>query len=237
MPEMDEIISICKKHNLLILEDAAESIGSEYKGKKAGSFGDVSVFSFHGTKTMTTGEGGMMLTNDEKIYKRAKVINDHGRNPEHNKMFWMAELGHKYKMSNVQAALGLAQTERIEELIERKREIFKRYFDILSPLNIGAMNVEQSYVKNSYWMPTLIFHSELNVDREKLIAYFKTNNIDGRPFFYPLSSLPMFEKCEKNKVSYGIFERAINLPSFHTITDVEIKKVCDTILNFLDLKK
>ena len=122
---MHEIMAIAKKHNLVVLEDAAEALGSEYYGKKAGSIADAGVFSFHGTKTMTTGEGGILVTNNEAIYEKAKILNDHGRNvkdPE-NKMFWMRDYGYKYKMSNLQAALGCAQISRIEELINKKREI------------------------------------------------------------------------------------------------------------------
>ena len=126
MCNMDEIMSIAKKHNLLVVEDAAEALGSEYNGKKAGSIADVGVFSFHGTKTMTTGEGGMLVTNNESVCEKAKILNDHGRNPKdpENKMFWMRDYGYKYKMSNLQAALGVAQIERINELINKKRLIF-----------------------------------------------------------------------------------------------------------------
>jgi perosamine synthetase len=228
--EMDEIMAIAKKHNLVVLEDAAEGLGSEYKGKKCGSIGDVGVFSFHGTKTMATGEGGMLVTNSTEIFEKAKILNDHGRNPKdpENKMFWMRDYGYKYKMSNLQAAMGVAQLERIEELVAKKRLVFDWYKSLLSDMPC-TLNPEQIHTKNSYWMPTVVFKKELNFDREAFFAYCKTQNIDSRPFFFPLSSLPMFEEKRENKISYDIYERAINLPSFHDITFEEVESVVNVI--------
>lgn len=218
--EMDEIMKIAKKHNLYVIEDAAEAIGSVYKGKKAGSIGDFGVFSFHGTKTITTGEGGMFVTNNPELYEKVSILNSHGRNPKNPKQFWAETIGFKYKISNIQAAIGCAQMERIEELIDKKREIFFEYHKLLSQIDGLTMNPipEDKNTQYGYWMPTVIFDKKLNFDRKKLLKIFKQNNIDGRVFFYPLSSLPMFEEKLENKVSYCIFERAINLPSYHEIT-------------------
>ena len=164
--EMEEIMKIAAEHKLKVLEDAAEALGSEFNGRKAGSIAHAGVFSFHGTKTLTTGEGGMLVTNDETIFEKAKVLNDHGRNPKdpETKMFWMRDYGYKYKMSNVQAAIGVAQIERIEELVAKKRQIFRWYSDLLKELPC-KMNEEQSYAKNSYWLPTVVFDKSLNFDR------------------------------------------------------------------------
>src|SRR5665647_807553 len=120
-----------REHNILVIEDAAEAIGTEYRNAKAGSFGDTGVFSFHGSKTLTAGEGGMLVCNREDIYRRVLFLRDHGRSPG-DKMFYNTEVAYKYKMSSMQAALGLAQLERIDELVERKREIFKCYRKELS---------------------------------------------------------------------------------------------------------
>jgi perosamine synthetase len=232
--EMDEIMSIAKKHNLVVLEDAAEGLGSEYKGKKCGSIGDAGVFSFHGTKTMATGEGGMLVTNRADVFEKAKILNDHGRNPKdpENKMFWMRDYGYKYKMSNLQAAMGVAQLERIEELVAKKRLVFDWYKSLLANVPC-VLNLEHVGTKNSYWMPTVVFRKELNFDREAFFGYCKTQNIDSRPFFFPLSSLPMFEEKRENTVSYDIYERAINLPSFHDITFEEVEFVCNCIKSFI----
>jgi perosamine synthetase len=232
--EMDSILKIAKEHNIKIIEDAAEGLGSEYKSKKVGGIGDVGVFSFHGTKTMTTGEGGILVTNNEAIFEQAKILNDHGRNskdPE-NKMFWMRNYGYKYKMSNLQAALGCAQIERIEELIEKKREIFNWYKESLNALPCD-LNPEHEETKNSYWLPTAVFHKSIEFKRENFFSLCKEKNIDSRPFFFPLSSLPMFVAKPENEVAYDLYERAINLPSYHDMTKGDVKYVCDVLKFFL----
>jgi perosamine synthetase len=230
--DMDSIMSIAKKHNLVVLEDAAEGLGSEYKGRKAGSIGDAGVFSFHGTKTISTGEGGIIVTNREVVLERAKILNDHGRDPKIGKTFWMEEYGYKYKMSNLQAAMGCAQIERAKELVDKKRLIFTWYKDFLKDVPC-QLNPELPETKNSYWMPTAIFDKAIHFDREKLFAFMKANNIDSRPFFYPLSSLPMFEPVKKNKVSYEMYEYGINMPSHHDLTEEDIQYVCSVIKSFI----
>jgi perosamine synthetase len=232
--EMNEIMKIANEHNLMVLEDAAEGLGSEYRGGKAGSIAHAGVFSFHGTKTLTTGEGGILVTNNEFIYERAKVLNDHGRDqkdPDY-KVYWMRNYGYKYKISNLQAALGVAQLERLEELIEKKRLIFSWYSDLLKDVPC-RMNPENSYTKNSYWLPTVIFEKSLQFNRDDFFAMMKANNIDNRPFFYPLSSLPMFNKINENIVAYDIFSRGINLPSYYDITKEDVVKVCNILKEYL----
>jgi len=231
--EMNAIMQIAKKHNLVVLEDAAEGLGSEYGGKKAGAIGDAGVFSFHGTKTISTGEGGILVTDRLEILERAKILNDHGRDPKIGKTFWMAEYGYKYKMSNLQAAMGCAQIERADELIEKKRQIFGWYKEFLSGLPC-TLNPEPKNAKNSYWMPTAIIDKSVAFDREALFAHLKKYNIDGRPFFYPLSSLPMFEKQQKNVVSYDLYERGINMPSHHELSEEDIMYVTDVIKMFIN---
>ena len=234
---MNEIMAIAKKYNLVVLEDAAEALGSEYYGKKAGSIADVGVFSFHGTKTMTTGEGGILVTNNEAVYEKAKILNDHGRNakdPE-NKMFWMRNYGYKYKISNLQAALGCAQVSRIEELVNKKREIFNWYKELLKDIPC-QLNPEYENTKNSYWLPTVVFDKSLNFDRNAFFEICKENGIDSRPFFFPLSSLPMFEDIKGNIVSYDIFERGINLPSYHDLLEEEALNLVNVIKKFINGK-
>jgi perosamine synthetase len=236
--DMDAIMEIAKKHNLYVIEDAAEAIGSIYKGKKAGSMGDFGVFSFHGTKTITTGEGGMFVTNNPELYEKVNILNSHGRNPKNPKQFWAETIGFKYKISNIQAAIGCAQLERIEELIDKKREVFFEYHKLLSNIDGITMNPipKDKDTQYGYWMPTVVFDKSLHVDREKLLALFKENNIDGRVFFYPLSSLPMFEEKKENEVSYDIFERAVNLPSYHEIMKEEITYIVEMMKSMKELK-
>ncbi len=227
--EMDEISAIAKKHNLCVIEDAAEAIGSVYKGKRAGGIGDFGTFSFHGTKTITTGEGGIFVTNREDLYETVLTLSNHGRNAKNPKQFWAEMIGYKYKMSNVQAAIGCAQMERIDELIAKKRHIFYQYKNAFSDNPGISMNPEKEGTINGYWMPTLVFDKSLDFNRERLLNRFKENNIDGRVFFYPLSFLPMFEEKRENAVSYDIFERAANLPSYHDISDKDIDRVVEIV--------
>jgi perosamine synthetase len=233
--EMDEIMEIGRRHGIPVIEDAAEAIGSVYKGKKAGSIGDFGVFSFHGTKTVTTGEGGMFVTNKEELCDTVQTLNNHGRSTKNPKQFWCETIGYKYKISNIQAAIGCGQMERIDELIERKREIFFVYRNLFKNMNNIKMNPvsEESGTRYGYWMPTIVFDSSVNFDREKLLAAFKQNNIDARVFFYPLSMMRMFEEKQKNSISYDIYNRAINLPSYHDLNKLEQRRVVETILNFV----
>jgi len=230
--EMDEIMAIAKKHNLPVIEDAAEGLGSEYKGKKAGSIGDVGVFSFHGTKTVSTGEGGILVTNREEVWQRAKILNDHGRDPKIGKTFWMAEYGYKYKMSNLQAAMGCAQIERADELINKKRQIFGWYKELLSEVPC-QLNPELPGTKNSYWLPTAVFDRSIDLNRDVLFANMKENNIDSRPFFYPISSLPMFKTLPDNSISYDIYSRGINLPSYHDLKEDDVVYVTNCLISYL----
>ncbi len=242
IPDMKKIWDIAKKYNLYIIEDAAEAIGSMYEGKKSGSLGDIGVFSFHGSKTMTTGEGGMLVTNDEKIYRRCLFLRDHGRVPG-DVMFQNEEVAYKYKMSSMQAALGLAQIERIEELINMKRMIFSWYKAELKDLKGVHLNCEKDNVRNTYWMVSIVLDPTLGIRKEELMEELRNYNIDTRPFFHPLSSIPAYlnlKQAEKskleNKISYGLSPYAINLPSGLDMTEKKVKKVCSKIKAYLNSK-
>ncbi len=232
--EMDKILEIGKKHNISIIEDTAEALGSEYKGRKAGSLGDFGVFSFHGSKTMTTGEGGMLVSNREDLIEILHTLENHGRTYMCKKMFWPEIIGYKYKMSNIQAALGCAQLERIEELLNKKRQIFSWYKKALKKLSNISTNPEPMYTKNSFWMPTVVFNNSMKINRDKLLENLIERNIHARPFFYPLSSLPMFTKKAKNKISYSIYKRGLNLPSCFTLTENDATIVVKELINILN---
>jgi perosamine synthetase len=233
MCEMDEIMAIAKKHNLYVIEDSAEAIGSEYRGKKAGSIGDFGVFSFHGTKTITTGEGGMLVTNSDSLFEIASILHDHGRDPKIKKTFWAQKVGFKYKMSNLQAALGFAQMQRVEELVNKKIEIFNMYKQELKNIERITLNYEQDYIKNSYWMPTIILDEKLNIDRDKFIDYLNQQGIEARPFFYCVSSFPEFETKKENNMSFNLSKNGINLPSNFDINIDDIKMIVQKIKDYL----
>ena len=227
--DMDALRSIEQRHGIPVIEDAAEALGSVWHGHKAGSMGAFGAFSFHGSKTVTTGEGGMFVTNDSALYERVLTLSNHGRARGQTKQFWPDLLGFKYKLSNVQAAIGCAQIERIGELTERKRSVLARYRELLSGVDGIAMNPEPAGTVNGAWMPTVVFDRASGVTREKLQAAFAAANIDARVFFYPLSSLPMFEGHAGGVLAADIPTRAINLPSFHDITDAEQDRVVEVV--------
>ncbi len=233
--EMDELTAICDQYGIYLIEDSAEAIGSEYKGKKAGSIGVFGAFSFHGTKTMTTGEGGMFVTNDINLYDKVLTLSNHGRSKYQKKQFWPDILGFKYKISNVQAAIGLAQIERIDELIQRKREIFNYYQKELKNIEGVSLNPISPNCKNGYWMVNVVFSHDLGITRDILIKSFKDKNIDARVFFWPLSSLDFIDIHADTPVAEDLPNRSINIPSFHEITDKEQSRVIDVIKQQISL--
>lgn len=226
---MDRLLALGDNYNIPIIEDAAEALGSIYRGRRAGSMGAFGVFSFHGTKTVTTGEGGMFVTNDADLFERVLTLSNHGRARDQEKQFWPDSVGFKYKMSNVQAAIGCAQMERIEELVQRKQEILGIYRKYLEQLPGVTMNPEPKDTVISAWMPTVVFDSETGVTREMLQTTFQAENVDARVFFWPLSGLPMFDLVTTNKTAFEIPTRAINLPSYHDLDFENQQRVIATV--------
>jgi perosamine synthetase len=231
--DMDALLAIGAKYEIPVIEDSAEAIGSIYKGKRAGSLGTFSTFSFHGSKTITTGEGGMFVTNDESLYEKVLTLSNHGRTKIQVKQFWPEVIGYKYKLSNVQAAIGCAQLERIEELVNQKREILKYYKNKFQNFPFVSMNPEDESNVNGAWMPTVVFDKQLNLTYELVRDALKKENIDARPFFSPISSLPPFSSNMNNSIAYDLPKRSINLPSFHEITFEQQDKVISIIINLL----
>ena len=227
--DMDALLAIGERHGIPVIEDAAEAIGSIYQGKRAGSMGVFGTFSFHGTKTLTTGEGGMFVTNDAELYERVLTLSNHGRARGQTRQFWPDMIGFKYKMSNIQAAIGCAQVERIEELVERKRAILAYYRHRLAGLHGVSLNPEPPGTVLGAWMPTAVFALETGVTREHLLKAFATENIDARVFFHPLSSLPMFQARPENRHAWDIPGRAINLPSYHDMSNEDLLRVCNVV--------
>jgi perosamine synthetase len=228
LSDMDALLAIGANHAIPVIEDAAEGLGSVWHGRRAGSMGIFGTFSFHGTKTVTTGEGGMFVTQDDDLYEKVLTLNNHGRIRGQTKQFWPEVVGFKYKLSNIQAAIGCAQMERIDELLEGKRRVFNYYERHLSGLPL-KMNPEPRGTINGYWMPTVVVDDGVPFDREKLLAAFRSDNIDARVFFWPLTMLPMFDRRPENMVSYDLYRRALNLPTYHDISDAELHRVAELI--------
>jgi perosamine synthetase len=237
VPDVDALRAVARRHRLAVVEDAAEAIGSEYKGKKAGAFGDAGVFSFHGSKTLTTGEGGMLVTDREDLHRRVLVLRDHGREPG-DPAFWNREVAYKYKMSSLQAALGLAQLERIDELTARKREIFGWYADELAGVDGLTLNAEAPGTRIVPWMVTVIVDTRFGMDKDRVMALLGAQGIDCRPFFHPLSSLPAYAHLRRgggrrNRVSYGLSPFGVNLPSAMALTREDVAYVCRSLCDIL----
>ncbi|MEM0923986.1 MAG: DegT/DnrJ/EryC1/StrS family aminotransferase [Pseudomonadota bacterium] len=224
--------ALADRHGLALIEDAAEALGSTLNGRQAGSFGDAAAFSFHGSKTVATGEGGMLVTDDDALIARVKFLRDHGRAPG-DAQFQNAEIAFKYKMSAVQAGLGIGQMERIDELITYKRQIFRWYDARLSARNDLTLNAEPPGVENSFWMVTIIPDPALRLDKFAIQTALKTLNIDTRPFFSPLSTLPAFANrpeatrlTSHNDRGGAIAAGGLNLPSGYHMTEDKVDQVC-----------
>ena len=234
--DLSSILKLKKKYKLKLIEDCAESIGAKYKGKSIGTFGDASVFSFHGTKTITTGEGGMFACKSKKVWDKYQLIHNMGKSPKEPKYFFLETIGLKYKISNLQAALGESQLDKINYVIKMKTKIYKcykKYFDN----KIFKMNKSEKNSQPTYWMSTLnIAHPNLKKGfKERLIQFCMNKNIHLRPFFYPLSSMPMYKN--KNKFTKSNSDKlslsTVNLPSGYNLKEKDIKRVYNSVIDFL----
>ncbi len=222
--DMDPIMEIAEGHGLRVIEDAAEAHGAEYKGKKVGSIGHVGCFSFYGNKIITTGEGGMCVTDDKELGERIQFLKDHGMSKK--KRYWHDEVAFNYRMTNIQAAIGLAQLEKIDKFIELKRKNAFLYNELLMGTPAIVLPVEKEWAKNVYWM-----YSILVENRDEVMEKLKENAVDSRPFFYPMHVLPPYKLDGSFPVSEHISEKGLNLPSSVKLKEDEIKKVVECIAN------
>ncbi|MGB7043021.1 MAG: DegT/DnrJ/EryC1/StrS family aminotransferase, partial [Xanthobacteraceae bacterium] len=202
-----------------------------YKGVRAGKFGVGSTFSFHRTKTLTTGEGGMLLIDDDALFERCKFLRDHGRAPG---TYYNSEVTFKYMPFNLQAALGYAQFQRLDELVAKKRWIWNGYRERLANIPDLMVNPETNNVHNSVWNTALVFGKSHNMTRDKAMAELTKLGVPSRPFFYPLSSLPAYPGREEegrrnNPVAYDVSACGINVPSPLNLTATDLDTVCDGI--------
>lgn len=226
--EMDTLVSICRENSIFLIEDCAEAIGSKYKGQYVGTFGDVSTFSFFGNKTITTGEGGMVVTNDQTLYDR--LVHFKGQGLAKHREYWHDVIGYNYRMTNICAAIGLAQLSRIEEIIARKREIAHTYQKAFEGTPV-SFHKEDGNVFHSYWMCSILVKSA--DERDELREVLKKAGIETRPLFYPVHTMPMYSsKYERHKTGEDLGWRGINLPSFPDLTEAEITHIVNTILSY-----
>ena len=225
--DMDKLVDICKKHKLFLIEDAAEAFGSKFKDKHVGTFGDIATFSFFGNKTLTTGEGGMVVSNDENLIKRCAYLKSQAVSLK--KEYWHDELGFNYRMTNICAAIGVAQLEKANQTILKKRKLLEWYKEDLKNLPI-SFQVEQNNSFNSYWMASITLH-ESN-QRNKLRKHLNDVGIETRPFFPLMHKLPLYNNGETLKNAEILEKSGINLPSFPLITPRELSYITNEIKSF-----
>ena len=232
--DMDPLLELAEKHGLRVVEDAAEAHGAKYKGKKVGSIGDVGSFSFYSNKIITTGEGGMNVTDSEELAEKMRWLRAHafGRGGKH---FWHEALGFGYRMTSLQAAVGLAQMEKIEEMIRRRRDhahLYNELFDRLSDRDI-TLPPERDWAMNVYWMYSILVRDRSK--RDKLMEWLSQRGIETRTFFFPIHRQPYYSlryEGQRYEVADDLSERGINLPSGSGLTEEEISYVCDNVLEF-----
>jgi perosamine synthetase len=230
--DMDRVMAIARRHGLAVVEDAAPALGAECRGRRVGTFGDFAAFSFQGAKLLVTGEGGMLVTNDDELYDRAYDLWDQGRDPD--RTFWINQTGLKYKLSNVQAAIGLGQLERVDELIEAKRAIFSWYAEGLGDLPQVTLNHEAPWARSIYWMSSLIIGADAGVTRERLRSKLRLRNIDTRPAFPAISQYPMWRRRQAPApVALRIGATALNLPSGVRLKRGQVRSICRCIEEIL----
>lgn len=229
---MDDLCAIARKKGLFLIEDCAEAFGATYKGKHVGSFGDIATYSFFGNKTISTGEGGMVVTNDETLYDRS--VHFKGQGLAMHRQYWHDVIGYNYRMTNICAALGLAQLERAEELLTRKRAIAQRYREKLAGLPV-VFHDETEDVRHSFWMCSLLVDDPAL--RDPLREHLETAGIETRPLFYPVHTMPMYSaKFQRHPVAESLGWRGINLPSWPGLTEDQIEFICRTLADFFQGK-
>jgi perosamine synthetase len=225
--DMDPILEIAREHGLWVLEDAAEAHGARYKGRPVGSLGRAACFSFYGNKIITTGEGGMILTDDGDLAEKAAWLRDHGMSRE--KRYWHPVIGFNYRMTNIQGALGLGQMERIEAILQKKRDIARWYREGLADVPGLTLSPEAEWAETVYWMYSILVGEEFGMGRDDLMAALREAGIDTRPFFYPIHTMPPYDRGERLPVAEDLAARGINLPSGLSLTEEQVRYICGTI--------
>ena len=227
--KMDEIMEISRENNLFVIEDAAEAHGAEYKGKKVGTIGDIGIFSFFGNKIITTGEGGMIVTDNYDFYERARMLRDHGMSRE--KRYWHSEIGFNYRMTNIQAAVGCAQLEKVDMIIASKFQLHNWYAKRLSSSDKLILPPCNKWSKHVCWLfSVLMDKNSTGITRNEVLIRLEESGIGGRPFFFPVHTLPPYSTGQSLERAEYLSQRGLSLPSYVGITENNVNYICDTIL-------
>ena len=231
--EMNKISSLAIENNLKIIEDCAESLGSEYNNYPTGIFGDAATYSFFGNKTITTGEGGMILFKEEEVYKKAMILRDHGMSK--TKRYWHDLVGFNYRLTNLQASIGLAQLEKLNSFVNKKIQIAQHYIDFFSKYDFFEFQNKLDNSKNSYWLFSVLIKDNAPFTKNEFIDFLKRKGIDSRPLFFPLHSMPIYKNFKRSslKNSIDLSAKGVSLPSFVDISRKEIKYILENIKNLI----
>lgn len=225
--DMAPLMELAAAHQIFVVEDAAEAHGAEYRGRRVGGLGHVGCFSFYGNKIITTGEGGMLVTDDDELAARLHFLKDHGMSKE--RRYYHPEVGYNYRMTNIQAALGVAQLERIEQFSERKQEIASMYQELLGGCPGLVTHPQAPWARNSYWMYSVLVREHAKLSRDALMAHLKAQGIDSRPFFIPIHQMPPYREEEIYPIAEELSQTGMNLPSYPAISDEDIMRISGTI--------
>lgn len=232
--DMDAINEIADKHGLLVIEDAAEAHGAQYKGKTTGSLGALGTFSFYGNKIITSGEGGMVVTDDEAMARKLCLLRGQSMDP--SRRYWFPEVGYNYRMTNIVAAIGLAQLEKIDWHLQRRREIAQLFMEYFSSLDVVRMQPELPRMRNAYWMSSFVLSEYAPISRDQLANRLKSSGIETRPFFPPMHQLPMYKNATQVNnypVADSLARSGINLPSYANLTEEDIAYIADSVKRIL----
>jgi len=230
--QMDEIMDIAQKYNLRVIEDAAPALGAKFKGQKVGTFGDIGCFSFQGAKLTVSGEGGIFVTDDEELYKKALLIASMGRT-DSEAVFWSDQIGYQYTIANLTAALALAQVERVDELLAKKRQIFNWYNDRLEDVPGIKIIKEKEGCESNYCYPSILLEDSIPANRDEVLQKLKDVNIHCRPGFPQMSRFPVFEQRFPNPVAKKVEERGISLASAANLLEEDVDFVCKKLIAFI----
>ncbi len=231
---MTKIMKVAEKHHLFVIEDATESLGAEWGGRKAGTIGDIGCFSFNGNKLITTGAGGMLVTDDQSLGERAKYLSTQTKTMGENGSFYHEEVGYNFRMPNLLAAMGCAQLEKIDEYIALKRKHAARYNQLLKGIPGLALPAKEEGFRSACWLFSILIGPDYPLSRDQLIDRLKKNGIQSRPFFQPVHRMPPYKDCrtaETMDQTRKAAERGINLPSSVGLADQDISLICSIIGN------
>lgn len=221
--DLEPIFALGEKYGLYVVEDSAEALGAKYKGNFCGSLADISTFSFYGNKTITTGEGGMVVTNDDALAARIRLYKGQGMDPA--KRYWFPVIGYNYRMTNIAAAIGLAQLENIDLFLNKRRKIAAWYTECLSEIPGIVLPTVKEYAEHSWWMYSVLVEDGCRRSRDEMIEALAAHGIETRPFFYPMHTMPVYARRNTGNlyVSESVASKGMNLPTYYDLSREDVE--------------